>query len=96
MLPIPVARIVRLHAQGDYVRVHTPEQSYLLHLSLSALEARLDPGRFLRIHRSHLVNLDHVREMRPLDERRLLVCLTDGSTVAASRTGSQRLRELIH
>ena len=47
------------------------------------------------MHRSHVVNLDHVTSMRPYDERPLQLTLDDGSQVVASRAGSQRLRELM-
>jgi two-component system LytT family response regulator len=93
LIPIPVADISRVEAQGDYVAVHHAGRSYLLAVSLSDLERRLDPSRFRRVHRSHLVNLDHVREMRAHDERRLVLRLADGSEVVASRTGSRWLRE---
>lgn len=95
ILPIPVDSIVRIEARDDYAEVHTAERSYLLHLSLTELEARLDPERFCRVHRSHILNLDHVALLQPHDDRRLLIRLKDGSRVIASRAASQRLRELI-
>ena len=58
------------------------------------LEQRLDPDRFIRVHRSHVVNLDHVKQMKPHGDRRLEIHLVDGSMVIASRSGSQKLREL--
>jgi two-component system LytT family response regulator len=92
VIPIPTEQVVRAEAEGDYVAVHAGGKPYLLAVSLADLEARLDPERFERVHRAHLVNLDHVREVRPFDERRLVIRLADGSEVVASRTGSQRLR----
>lgn len=93
VIPIATARIVRIEAEGDYVAVHCgADRPFLLSVSLADLEDRLDPERFERVHRSHLVNLDHVREMRSFDDRRLAIRLGDGSEVIASRTGSQRLR----
>jgi two-component system LytT family response regulator len=92
VIPIPTAQVSRAEAQGDYVAVHAGGKSYLLAVSLADLEARLDPERFERVHRAHLVNLDHVRELRAFDERRLVIRLADGSEVVASRTGSQKLR----
>lgn len=93
LVPIPVADISHVEAQGDYVAVHHAGRSYLLAVSLSDLEQRLDPARFRRVHRSHLVNLEHVREMRAHDERRLVLRLADGSEIVASRTGSRWLRD---
>ena len=94
-VPIPVASVSRIEAQDDYAAVHTAGRTYLLHTSLAELEARLYRERFLRVHRSHIVNLDHVDVIRPFDERRLLVVLKDGTTVVASRAGSQALRGLV-
>jgi two-component system LytT family response regulator len=64
-----------------------------MHVPLSTLEARLDPERFFRIHRSHVVNMDHVAAIRPCDDRRFLVVLDDGTEIIASRAGSHGLRE---
>lgn len=94
IVPLPVAEVRRLQAAGDYAEVHTAAGTYLLDTSLTALAGRLDPQRFVRIHRSHLVNLDHVSALRPFDDRRLEVVLTDGTRVVASRAGSRRLRAL--
>lgn len=94
IVPVPVAEIVRAEAAGDYVQIYTRKGSHLLHLSLEALETRLDPQRFVRVHRSHLVNLDRVVQMQAHDDRRLMVRLDDGSAVLASRAASSRLRDL--
>jgi len=62
---------VRIEAEGDYVMVHTRERSYLVRLRLQDLETRLGE-RFLRVHRSHLVNLDHVKLFEHNDDVRLV------------------------
>ena len=67
----------------------------MLHVTLNDLEGRLDPDRFRRIHRSHIINLDFVTSMEPFDDRRLVLTMRDGSTVVASRSGSQALRGLV-
>jgi two-component system, LytTR family, response regulator len=95
ILPIAVESIVRIEACDDYAQVHTAARSFLLHLSLTELEALLDPERFRRVHRSHILNLDHVALLEPHDDRRLVIRLKDGSRVVASRAASHRLRELI-
>jgi two-component system LytT family response regulator len=94
IVPLQVVDVARFSACDDYTEVHCRGETFLLPLSLQALERRLDPARFVRVHRSHVVNLDHVRLMRPFDERRLEIELADGSKVVASRAGSQKLREL--
>lgn len=91
--PVALASVVRLEARGDYVAIHHAGAASLMHVPLGELEARLDPERFFRVHRSHVVNLDHVVAIRPCDDRRFRIVLDDGAEIVASRAGSQRLRE---
>lgn len=93
ILPVEVDRVMRFEADGDYVLVHAGERPYLVRLKLQDLEERLG-GRFLRVHRSHLVNLDHVRRFEPHDATRLAVVMSDGTRIVASRSRSQELRRL--
>jgi two-component system LytT family response regulator len=93
--PIRVASIVRIQARGDYAEIHAAGGPYLLHVSLSELAARFDTERFLQVHRSHIVNLDAVKLLRPYDDRRLSIVLSDGSEIVASRTASDALRRLV-
>jgi two-component system LytT family response regulator len=95
IVPIPVDQIQRIEAQGDYACVHSPAGAHLIHVSLGELLERLDPERFQKVHRSHIVNLDAVQHLRPYDERRLLLVLSDGSEVIASRAASEALRKLV-
>ena len=55
-----------VEAQGDYVKFHIGKENHILRETMTAAAERLDPNRFVRIHRSRIVNLDHVREIRPL------------------------------
>ncbi len=93
IVPVPVDTIMRLEAADDYVEAHCPDASHILDLTLGDLESKLDPDRFCRVHRSHIVNLDYVAEMRRYDVRRLTICMNDGTQVVASRSGSKRLRD---
>jgi two-component system LytT family response regulator len=95
IIPVPVASIVHIQAQGDYAEVHAASGTYLLHLTLSELLDRLDPQRFQRVHRSHVVNLDAVDHLEAHEDRRLRIVLRDGSEVVASRTASEQLRKLV-
>lgn len=92
IVPIPLAEIVRFEAAEDYVSVHAAGRVSLISVTLNELESHLDPERFQRVHRAHIINLDHVEQIRPFDERRLTIILKDGSRIVASRTASQRLR----
>jgi two-component system LytT family response regulator len=95
IIPIPAAAILRVQARGDYAEVHAPGGPFLLHVSLTELAARLDPERFVQVHRSHIVSLDAVKLLRPHDDRRLLVVLTNGEEIVASRSASESLRKQV-
>jgi two-component system, LytTR family, response regulator len=95
IVPVAVADVIRVEAGGEYARVHTARDSFLLNVTLKDLIGQLDPQRFEQIHRSHIVNLDAVDHLRPADDRRLLVVLRDGTRIVASRGGSERLRRLL-
>jgi two-component system LytT family response regulator len=94
IVPIAVESILRIQAAGDYAEVHCAAGRFLLQVSLGELLSRLDPERFQQVHRSHIVNLDHVRELRPYDERRLLIRVEGGGEILASRKASEELRRL--
>lgn len=92
---VPVDRVSRLEADGDYVVAHAGGSRHLLHLSLSSLVARLDPRRFAQVHRAHVVNLDHVRAFKRDARGNLEAELNDGTRVPVSRARAQELRSLV-
>ncbi|MDQ6690221.1 MAG: LytTR family DNA-binding domain-containing protein [Gemmatimonadota bacterium] len=94
IIPIAVDAIDRLEADDDYVGVHSNGKRYLVYLGLAEFEARLDPERFVRIHRSHIVNLDQVAALLPQVGGRLMVEMKDGVTLPASRSRAKELRQL--
>lgn len=94
LLPLPVDRVSWFAADGDYVVAHAERARHLLHLSLARLEARLDSKRFLRIHRTHIVNLDHVKTFKRGLRGQLVAEMTDGTRLAVSRARAQGLRSL--
>jgi two-component system LytT family response regulator len=94
LVPLPVAEVWWLEAEGDYVIAHTGRTRHALHLSLNRLEERLDPRRFVRIHRGHIVNLDHVRAFKRDARGNLEAELADGTRVPVSRARAQELRSL--
>ena len=93
ILPVRVASIEWLQACDDYVIVHTAGRQLRVNLPLSDLERRLDPHVFVRVHRSHVVNLDHVASWTPHDGSRFQITLRSGTTVMASRQRSRVLRD---
>lgn len=94
IIPVPVQAIERVEACDDFVLVHAGGRVYRLNLQLGELEARLDARTFVRVHRSHLVNLDHVRALEPYDGSRFQLTLRGGATIVASRQRSRLLRDL--
>jgi two-component system LytT family response regulator len=95
LIPIQPDEISRVEACGDYVYIHCSGQAHLVHLNLRQMRTRLRPDQFLQIHRSHIVNLDHVQALRSHDDRRFSVALRDGTEIVASRAGTVQLRTLI-
>src|SRR5436190_13151989 len=73
IVPIPLASIERVQGADDYATIVTLTREFLVGIRLSALEARLDEAHFLRIHRSHLVNLEYVTLIEPHDGTRVEV-----------------------
>jgi two-component system LytT family response regulator len=94
ILPIPLATLERVQGADDYVTIWTATKQYLVSVRLSDLEGRLRGANFLRIHRSHLVNLEYVASIEPYDSARVQVVMKSGARIVASRTGSKRLRDL--
>jgi two-component system LytT family response regulator len=94
IVPVALGEIERIEAQDDYVLLHAGGRRHLIHVTLRDLERRLDPERFLRIHRSHLVNVEHVAELRRGADGRIEVRMRDGTQLLASRERSRALRRL--
>ena len=94
LIPLPIAEVWWFEADGDYVIAHTERARHALHLSLTRLEERLDRGHFVRVHRAHIVNLDHVRAFKRDRRGNLEAELADGRQVPVSRARAQELRSL--
>lgn len=82
-------------ADGDYVRINARAHSYLMRETLTAMAARLLPPRFVRIHRSTIVNVEHIRELEPMPNREYLVVLRSGVRLRSSRSYDDALRLLL-
>jgi len=93
MVPLAIADIVWIKAEDDYARVFAGGRSYLVSRTLKDLEARLDPERFVRAHRTSIVNLDHVVAFRRAG-RGMVAELTDGTRLPVSRQRAKELRAL--
>ena len=82
-----------VEAADNYVRIHAGRESHLIRETLQSLEGRLNPEKFLRIHRSTLVNLDRIRELQPIFHGDYLVKLNDGTELTLSRNYREKLLE---
>jgi two-component system, LytTR family, response regulator len=88
---LKTADIDWIEAAGNYLRLHVGKATHLLRETMNNLEARLDPERFWRIHRSTLVHVDRIREMQPLFHGDYVVILQDGMELTLSRTYRRNL-----
>ena len=92
---IPVDSLDYAEAQDDYVSLHSQRKSYLKQQTISSLEAGLDPERFVRIHRSVIVNLERIAKIEPYAKDSRVAVLSDGTQLPVSRAGYDRLRVLL-
>jgi two-component system, LytTR family, response regulator len=92
---VPVEEIEYCEAEANYVRIHAGGQSYLVRETLAGMEARLDPTRFLRIHRSLIVQVARVESLEPLFHGDYLVRLRSGARLTSGRTYRARLHQAL-
>ena len=84
-----------LEAEGNYVRLHAGKESYLLRDTISALEGQLDPKRFVRVHRSAIVNVDRIQELQAWFHGEYRIILREGVQLTLSRSYREKLHELL-
>jgi two-component system, LytTR family, response regulator len=92
---LKVDEIDWIEAEGNYVRLHVGATSHLLRETMKGMEAKLDSTRFLRIHRSTIVNADRIKELQPLFHGEYAVILRDGTRLTASRGPDNKLRRFL-
>jgi two-component system LytT family response regulator len=90
---IPLEKLDYVEAQDDYVALHSGGKTYLKQQAIAAVEAALDPAKFVRIHRSAIVNLERVARIEPYGKESRLAILADGARLPVSRAGYARLLE---
>jgi two-component system LytT family response regulator len=96
ILFLPVDEIRWIGAEENYVRIRTATESHLLRDTMTRIETRLDPSVFLRVHRSSIVNLRYVKEVKSQADGEAIVVLTNGESVAMSRSYRSRIYKLLH
>jgi two-component system LytT family response regulator len=92
---VPVAEVERIEADGDYATLHANGKTWLVRERLHNLALQLDPRQFHRVHRSSIVRLDMIAELRSLTNRDALLRLHDGSVLRASRSYMPALAEAL-
>jgi two-component system LytT family response regulator len=96
ILFLPVSEIRWIGAEENYVRLSTERETHLLRETMAHLEQRLDPQQFLRVHRSFIVNLQYVKEVRNEHDGESSVIMLDGQHIAMSRSYKSRILESLH
>jgi two-component system LytT family response regulator len=92
ILFLPVSEICWIGAEENYVRICTQSETHLLRETMTHLEEKLDPSTFLRVHRSSIVNLQYVKEVRPEIDGEYGVHLLNGQKIPMSRTYRSRIK----
>jgi two-component system LytT family response regulator len=84
-----------IEASGHYLTLHAGRDQHLIRGTITDIESRLDRERFVRVHRSTIVNVDHIKELVPSFHGEYVIVLRDGTRVSSSRGYSDRLQEII-
>lgn len=84
-----------IEAAGDYVKIHINTIEHIIRERITELESKLDPSRFLRIHRSTIVNIDRIKEMQPMFYGDYVVILRNGTQLNLSRTYREKISKLM-
>jgi len=91
---IPLDKLDYVEAQDDYVALHSDHRNYLKQQTISSIEAQLDPVRFVRIHRSYIVNMERIERIEPHTKDSRMAILRDGTQLPVSRSGLAKLKLL--
>jgi two-component system LytT family response regulator len=92
---VPIDKVDFVEAQDDYVAVRTAERTLLKEQTMGDLERQLDPRRFVRIHRSFLLNLDRLARLETTGKDTRMAILRDGRRLPVSKSGYTRLQRLL-
>lgn len=92
---VPVQAVDWIEASQNYVCLHVGDTRHLVHVSMNNIEAALDPDGFVRVHRSHIVNITRIRQVWSLARGQHVIELTSGARVPSGRTYGDRVRDLL-
>ena len=92
---LAIEEVEWIEAAQNYVRVHAAGATHLLHVPMNTIETSLDPERFVRIHRSYIVSLQHVRQLWTLAHGKYVLELASGDRLQSGRTYGEKIRTLL-
>jgi two-component system LytT family response regulator len=92
---IPTAQVVYFEAEDDYIAIHTQSGKYLKKMTMKLLEEAMDPSKFVRVHRSFILNVNQIAKIEPYERENYLVKLLNGGQVPVSKSGYSRLRQVL-
>jgi two-component system LytT family response regulator len=92
---IPIDKLDYIEAQDDYIALRSEKKNYLKQQTISSIETQLDPKRFVRIHRSYIVNLERIARIEPYTKDSRVAVLTDGTQLPVSRSGHTKLKQML-
>jgi two-component system LytT family response regulator len=92
---IPIPKLDYVEAQDDYIALRSEKKNFLKQQTISSIEAQLDPKKFVRIHRSYIVNLERIARIEPYTKDSRVAVLNDGTQLPVSRSGHAKLKEML-
>lgn len=95
IIPVSTEHIIWIEAAGDYSTIHTVEREYLSSQGIGALEKRLDPALFMRVHRSSIIALNAITQIKSDGEGGYKVTMAGKANVRVSRSYASKVRDLI-
>lgn len=95
IIVIPVEEIIYLEAADDFVKIHTSKGSWLKNRTMAHFEQTLDKGKFVRTHRSYIVNITEATRLDPYEKDSHVLLLKGGQKIPVSKQGMGRIRELL-
>jgi two-component system LytT family response regulator len=92
---IPLDKLDYVEAQDDYIALRSEKKNYLKQQTISSIETQLDPRKFVRIHRSYIVNLERIARIEPYTKDSRVAVLNDGTQLPVSRSGHAKLKSML-
>jgi two-component system LytT family response regulator len=95
IIVIPVDDIIYLEAADDFVKIHTRKGHWLKNKTMAHFEQQLDANRFIRVHRSYIVNISEITRLDPYEKDSHILLLKSGANIPVSKTGMVKLKEIL-